>query len=139
MPYCVASLVDASIRLANARPSALPPHEEKRTIDGRVYDVATSTHVAKASAGAGDYAWHEELFTTAKGIYFLRGRGGGLTLWGRPSRAGGRVAGAGIIRLSPAQAAEWAKMHGVTLGPRRGKSDGCEPQQRKKRKQRKSP
>ena len=80
-------------------------------IGGKMYNTATATEIGYYSnnLGVGDFNNVEEtLYKTAKGAYFLHGKGGPATGWAQPS-AGGWCGGSGIRPLSAQEALDWAE------------------------------
>lgn len=63
----------------------------RRIIGGRAYDTATAKLLAEASAPlpTNDLRfWHEKIYRTTRGAYFLHGTGGAGTSWAKRNPAG---------------------------------------------------
>jgi hypothetical protein len=57
--------------------------------------------------------WYEALYRTPKGNYFLYGRGGAMTKYGRRVSTNTWTGGRGITPLTADEAFEWCQEHGV--------------------------
>ncbi|MEO5914113.1 MAG: hypothetical protein ABIS50_07765 [Luteolibacter sp.] len=85
----------------------------KSTINRKVYDIDTATLVAgdESVIGTGDFQWWAEaLYLTAKGSWFLFGRGGGMTLYA-DHQDGHSSEGEKIIPMSRLEALAWCEEH----------------------------
>ncbi len=85
----------------------------RQTIEGKTYNTETATSIAEDSSGgsSSDFQWwHEELYATNKGAYFLYGRGGAMS---RYSEACGNSRGGGsrIIPMTKTEALVWCEEH----------------------------
>lgn len=86
----------------------------RQIIDGKAYDTSTATQLGEAYARAArsDFGWwHETLYRTPKGRYFLAGEGGPASSWARPAIGGGRIGGEGIRAMSESEAQGWAERY----------------------------
>jgi hypothetical protein len=87
----------------------------KKLIDGKRYNTETATLLGEGSGGgfANDFHYFSEgLYQTAKGAYFLAGRGNAASKYGKPCGDGSsRTSGDGIFPLSLADAYTWAEQH----------------------------
>ena len=96
----------------------------KSIINGKRYDTTIATQIAFWKSGMDDGDLHyfdETIFKTARGTYFLHGRGGPLSkyrhaLKGRPSGVAG---GSQIVPLTDQEAITWLQEHGETHALRR--------------------
>ena len=85
----------------------------KTTIDRKVYDTATATLVAgdESVIGTGDFQWWlEEIYLTAKGCWFLFGRGGGMTKYA-DHQDGHSSEGKRSIPMTRLEALDWCEEH----------------------------
>ena len=84
----------------------------KQIIDGKTYNTETSNHLYTVSASGctpRDFQWWEEsLYQTAKGAYFLHGKGGAMS---RFSESVGdlRTGGERLEALTRSEAIQWAE------------------------------
>ena len=85
----------------------------KATINYKVYDTAKATSVAEDQsnhAGGHFHAWEEQLYVTAKGNWFVHGRGGAMTKYatheGNDSSGGER-----IVPMTREEALAWCEDH----------------------------
>ncbi len=84
-------------------------------INGLRYDTDKAKKLGDATttnSSQGDTTyWSASLYQTASGRFFLAGSGGAATCWGRVTERGGRLAGEGILPLTPEEATSWAENH----------------------------
>lgn len=86
----------------------------KRIIEGKCYDTDTAVHVCNLpcdTESIRDFSWHTTaLYQTRKGVFFLAGEGGPMSMWAR-SIAGGRstFGGEGIRLISEQEARDHAR------------------------------
>ena len=88
----------------------------KVIIRGKRYDTeAPQTEMVAEAHSVGlsmsDFRWwEEELYRTARGNWFIHGRGGAMTRWSQPvgDMTGG---GEGILPLDPEGAKAWLERH----------------------------
>lgn len=88
----------------------------KQVIDGKRYDTETATLIAEASSSErySDFRyWHEELYRTRKGAWFVAGKGGAMSRWSTPIESNGRGPGSGIEVLSEGEALQWCERHQI--------------------------
>lgn len=86
----------------------------RKIIDGKVYDTETAQLIGSGGGTAYPrdfHYYHESLYRTRKGAYFLAGEGGALSHYSRPAYGGGSCGGEGIIPISAEDALEWAQNH----------------------------
>jgi len=85
----------------------------KQILDSKTYNTETATHIYTVSASGctrRDFQWWEEsLYQTAKGAYFLHGKGGALSQYSESFDSGERTGGAHLKALTRAEAIEWAE------------------------------
>jgi len=85
-----------------------------KIIAGKRYNTDTAELLGGAGAGyVGDFAhWHEDLYRTKKGNFFLDGEGGPMSRYA-VSEGNNTTGGSSenIIPLNPAEAAEWLEEH----------------------------
>lgn len=85
----------------------------KKIIDGIRYDTDSANLIglAESSTPQSDFRyWHEALYTGKRsGRFFLHGRGGPMTQWGKTTDGNARTGGEGIKPLSPEQALAWCE------------------------------
>jgi len=84
----------------------------KQVIAGKLYNTESATEIGWASSPEprSDFRWwHETLYKTQRGAYFLCGSGGPMTSWQRPAGGGGVMGGSGIRAMSETEAREWAE------------------------------
>lgn len=85
----------------------------KAVIDGIIYDEDKATEVAhhESNHNRGDFNWyHEDLYVTAKGRWFLAGEGGPMSHY-KELVCGGYGHGEKITPLTPEQAQRWLEEH----------------------------
>ena len=90
----------------------------KRIIDGKRYDTQTATAIASDQGGGGktDFShWHETLYRTQNGAWFIHGQGGAMSRWSEPAYPNGRQGGEGILPLTDELAQEWLTVHANQL------------------------
>ena len=88
----------------------------RKIIDGKAYDTDTATELANDGRGyRGDFdRWHEALYRTTSGAYFLAGSGGPRSHWGRPGPGQNEISGGeGLRVMTDQQAREWMEQHGT--------------------------
>lgn len=87
----------------------------RRVIEGKVYDTEKAIMVAEAEFGvSGDFRhWHEALYKTAKGNYFLYGEGGPMTKYARDLGNNTTGGSSAITPLSRQEALRWCEEHDV--------------------------
>lgn len=89
----------------------------KKVINGKIYDTDKATKICALNQGNGisDVYWAEfELYQTLKSKrFFIAGKGGPLSLFGKPSRDGGWDSGEGIIPISEEKALELCEKKGL--------------------------
>jgi len=81
----------------------------KAIIDGKRYNTETATEVAEYwnGLGGGDFGRYEEsLYKTAKGAWFLAGKGGPMSPYAQ-SVGNGQSGGEGIRPITADEAREW--------------------------------
>jgi hypothetical protein len=86
----------------------------KRIVNGKRFDTEKAALVAEHSSPyyATDFHhYHEGLYRTAKGSWFLAGEGNAMSKYSSRC-ADGRGYGEGIIPLSSEEAREWLEGHG---------------------------
>jgi hypothetical protein len=84
----------------------------RRIIDGRIYDTATATELARDGNGAyaGDLdGWDETLYRSPRGQYFIAGTGGAASRYAAPEGVDGRGPGSRIVPLTRAEALAWCE------------------------------
>ena len=88
----------------------------RKIIDGKKYDTRTATEVCDVSQdGYNQGDWHYDdtrLYRTPKGNWFLAGRGGPLSRWGRPYGQNGHIGGSAIRPLDKTEARELLEQYG---------------------------
>lgn len=85
-----------------------------KIINGKRYDTATATKVARASNGGswGDFNhWEETLYRKRTGEYFLHGEGGPMTRYAKSTGQNSWSGGEDLIPLSYENARAWAEEH----------------------------
>jgi hypothetical protein len=84
-----------------------------KVIGGKKYDTETATHLGSYQEPyPSDFKlMRESLYRTAKGAYFLAGKGGGLSKYAK-SDGDKRSEGSGIIPLTEAEALAWCEKTG---------------------------
>ena len=86
----------------------------KAVIDGKRYDTERATLVAEATGpyNRGDFHWwSEELYLTAKGMWFLAGEGGAMSSYAEKV-PGGMGGGQAIRPLTAFEARRWLEEQG---------------------------
>jgi hypothetical protein len=87
----------------------------KAVINGRRYDTDTALKIGTCSYGNASVDLHycdETLYKTpAKGLYFLAGEGGPLSVYGRSDGPNSRTSGERIVPMTQKQALLWAESH----------------------------
>lgn len=85
----------------------------KKTINKKVYDTTTATELASDSYGyASDFNhWVEKLYRTKRGNYFLYGRGGASSRYGRSCGNNSCGGGSDIIPMTREEALDWCERH----------------------------
>lgn len=89
----------------------------RKVIGGRVFDTATADLVSEewSDVPRSDFRyWHEALYRSPRGRWFLVGEGGGLSRWAVQS-GDSWLDGSGMRVLSEADALEWCERNGVDL------------------------
>lgn len=84
----------------------------KRVINGLTYDTQTATEICELPCRyyGNDFKAHDtKLYRTAKGRYFLAGRGGPMSMWAQPEGDNGYGGGSGIRPLDVDEAREYAE------------------------------
>jgi len=84
----------------------------KTIIRGKRYDTEAkgTTLVAEDSSveGPGDFRyWHEGLYRTLHGRWFLAGKGGPMTRWARSAGQNASTSGSGIRPMADDEARQW--------------------------------
>lgn len=89
-----------------------PIKEMKTTINNKVYDTDKATLVAEASNyGGNDFrAWTEDLYLTAKGNWFLHGRGGPMSKYA-DHYLNSSTDGERIVPMTAKEAYAWCETH----------------------------
>lgn len=104
----------------------------RRIINGKRYDTEApgSTFIAEdwsAGLGKGDFRhYHERLYRTSHGNWFLHGEGGAMTRWAQSAGQNAWTSGAGIRPMTPAEALQWLEHAGETSAIERYFSDSVE-------------
>ena len=86
----------------------------KKILEGKVYNTETATelHHYWNGLGTSDFGNISEwLYRTAKGAYFIHGKGGPMTKYGVPVGNNGRGSGEKIDVLTKEEAMEWLENH----------------------------
>ena len=86
----------------------------KRIIDGIAYDTERATEISSASSGGStaDYHfWAENLYKTAKGRWFVYGKGGAGTQWSVTVEGDHWQGGSDITPLTPDEAQAWLEQY----------------------------
>ena len=88
----------------------------KKIIDGKIYNTDTATLVATCDYGfPGDFTHFEEgLYRTAKGAWFVAGKGGAMSHYGVAIGNGSRSGSNNIRVLSDGEAKRWLESYGET-------------------------
>ncbi len=88
----------------------------KRIIEGRRYDTAKAQEIASDSySNPGDFHhWHETLYRTAGGSWFLVGQGGPMSKYARCTGQNEQSGGEELRVLTEEQAREWLEEHECT-------------------------
>ena len=98
----------AKLQTATAKPGE-PAAGFRRVVDGLTYDTATSRRIAAWENGSprNDFRYCEEdLYQTRAGRFFLHGKGGPMSQWGR-STGDGVTWGENIMPLDQDDAKAW--------------------------------
>lgn len=85
----------------------------KQIIEGLRYDTETAKELGEASynGSSTDFQYfHETLYKTESGRYFLAGKGGPRTRWAH-AVGNGQTGGSGIQTLEASEALEWAERY----------------------------
>ena len=86
----------------------------KKIINGKTYNTDTATELGRYDndLGVGDFAHCAEgLYRTAKGAYFLAGRGGAMSKYSRAIGDNCCAGGSDILPLTECEAKQWAEQH----------------------------
>lgn len=87
----------------------------KQIINGKRYDTETATLVADISPDGysrGDFKYEETaLYRTARGNWFLAGKGGPLSRWARSSGQSGSCSGSGVHAITADDARTLLEIH----------------------------
>lgn len=86
----------------------------KRIIGGKRYDTETATLIGSGGGNAYPrdfHYYHESLYRTGRGAFFLAGEGGAMSHYSRPAYGGGTTGGSGIIPMSAEEALTWCETH----------------------------
>lgn len=97
----------ARLQSANAKPA--PAAGFRQVVDGLTYDTATGRQIAAWSNDAprNDFRYCEEvLYQTRAGRFYLHGKGGPMSQWGRPT-GDGLTWGEQIMPLDQDDAKAW--------------------------------
>ena len=85
----------------------------KQIINGMTYNTQTARRLCDVSANGcavSDFQWWQEtLYVTAKGAYFLHGKGGGLSQYAESFDGGGRTGGERLESLTRSEVLGWAE------------------------------
>lgn len=86
----------------------------KTIVDGKRYDTAAAELIAENgySHGGDFHAYHEGLYLTPKGSWFLAGSGGPMSKYSVATGQNEWSGGAKIIPLSKGEAREWLERTG---------------------------
>ena len=88
----------------------------KKVIDGKLYNTETATKIANDNSpyGPGDFQYEDtRLYKTAKGAFFLAGKGNAASRWCQSLGSGGRGPGEGIEAITPEEARAWCEANDV--------------------------
>lgn len=86
----------------------------KKIINGKSYNTETATLIGEyyTRHSCDDFHYYEEgLYLTAKGAWFISGRGGALSKYSRPCGGNGSCGGDGLEPISEKEAQEWLEEH----------------------------
>ncbi len=88
----------------------------KTVISGKRYNTETATLIAENGySHRGDFhAYHEGLYLTRRGNWFLAGSGGPMSKYAVATGQNEWSGGAKIIPLSPGEARDWLERSGET-------------------------
>ena len=84
----------------------------KQIINGKTFSTETGTALCDVSSSCSSTEfewWSETLYQTAKGAYFLHGRGGALSQYSESLIGGARTGGEKLKALTRDEAIEWAE------------------------------
>lgn len=87
----------------------------RKVIEGKVYDTGTAIHVCDLPCHhfPGDFSYHETgLYRTKKGVYFLAGEGGPMSMWSESTGNNSWSGGSGLMPIS----ADNARAHAEAAG-----------------------
>ena len=85
----------------------------KKIINGRLYNTETAKFIGSWSNGLSSsdfYYCSEDIYQKKNGEYFLHGKGGGMSAYGK-SYGGGWCWGNDIIPMTEKEAKVWAETH----------------------------
>jgi hypothetical protein len=71
----------------------------KQIINGKTYNTETATRICSlpCSEYPGDFSYHDtDLYRSPKGVFFIAGKGGAMSMWSTPAPGGGTGGGSGI-------------------------------------------
>ena len=88
----------------------------KRVLEGRRFDTHAPQTIEVAErysdVGKSDYRWwHEQLYRTGRGHWFLVGEGGPLTRWARRLDDGTSTGGRKLVPITTTDAQRWLEQH----------------------------
>ena len=87
----------------------------KKIIDRKSYNTETAREIAYAYGNLSNFSeWHETLYQTKRGAYFLHGEGGPQSRWCRQVNQNEWTGGSGIEPVTPDQAEKWLEENEFT-------------------------
>jgi len=90
----------------------------KKVIDGKNYDTSNADEICDvpSSSAPGDYGWHETtLYRTAKGRFFIAGKGGPRSMWAESVGQNSWRAGQGIRTITVEEARQFMEAAGRSV------------------------